>query len=271
MKPILIFLVCLLLSANHLQAQTNTHQTPFVLGHTDTISSAILGERRALNIYLPDGYVKDSTYPVIYLLDGSANEDFVHVVGIVQFLTMIEAMPKSIVVGIANVDRRRDFTFPSTIEKDRKLVPTAGGSAKFISFMEEELLPYIQHTYSTSANTTIIGQSLGGLVATEMLVERPSLFSTYLIVSPSLWWDNESLLIKAKNMSIPEGKNTRVYVAAGSEGKQMEDNAKRLYTTLKATGNEQIQSSFTFMPAENHLTILHNCVYKALTELNSKK
>ncbi|MDR3679113.1 MAG: alpha/beta hydrolase-fold protein [Flavipsychrobacter sp.] len=271
MKPILTLLVCLLLSANPLQAQIKAYQTPFILGHTDTISSAILGERRALNIYLPDGYVKDSSYPVIYLLDGSANEDFVHVVGIVQFLTMIEAMPKSIIVGIANVDRRRDFTFPSTVEKDRKLVPTGGGSSKFISFMEQELQPYIQHTYSASINTTIIGQSLGGLVATEMLIERPSLFSTYLIVSPSLWWDNESLLAKAKSLSIQPDKNIRVYIAVGNEGKQMEEDAKKLHTTLKATGNEQIRSSFTFMPDENHLTILHNCVYKALTELNSKK
>jgi hypothetical protein len=72
-----------------------------------------LEEDRILNIYLPEGYGEDSTrYPVIYLLDGSYNEDFLHICGLVQFLTMIEVMPKTIVVGIANVDRKRDFTFP---------------------------------------------------------------------------------------------------------------------------------------------------------------
>lgn len=43
---------------------------------------------------------------------------------------MIDAMPKSIVVGIANVDRKRDFTFPTTIKKDKEDFPTTGGSEK---------------------------------------------------------------------------------------------------------------------------------------------
>ncbi|MGO8056281.1 alpha/beta hydrolase-fold protein, partial [Rhizobium leguminosarum] len=63
------------------------------MGQIDKIQSIELSETRILNIYLPDGYSPDSstTYPVIYLLDGSANEDFIHIVGIVQFLNMIES------------------------------------------------------------------------------------------------------------------------------------------------------------------------------------
>ena len=43
-----------------------------------------LAEYRVLNIYLPEGYNKMDTvkYPVIYLLDDSANEDFIHIVGV---------------------------------------------------------------------------------------------------------------------------------------------------------------------------------------------
>ena len=94
--------------------------SPFILGRIDKIPSVVLGETRTLNIYLPEGYSQDSStvYPVIYLLDGSANEDFIHIVGVVQFLIMIERMPKSIVVGIANVDRRRDFTMPTSVDQD---------------------------------------------------------------------------------------------------------------------------------------------------------
>src|SRR5579872_720875 len=177
-------------------------RTVFTLGVVDKIQSVELGESRILNIYLPDGYFPDSstTYPVIYLLDGSDDEDFIHVVGIVQFLNMIEVMPESIVVGIANVDRRRDFTFPTMIEKDKKAYPTTGSSVRFISFIEKELQPYIQHKYKASDNRTIIGQSLGGLLATEILLKKPSLFDNYIIVSPSLWWNNESILIAAHGL-----------------------------------------------------------------------
>lgn len=99
---------------------------PFVLGVIEEIQSKELSENRTLNIYLPEGYKQDDTtkYPVIYLLDGSADEDFIHVVGLVQFnnFPWINRVPKSIVVGIANVDRKRDFSFPTTIEEDKKKI-----------------------------------------------------------------------------------------------------------------------------------------------------
>ena len=120
---------------------------PFVLGVIDEIQSAKLREKRILNIYLPEGYDKNDgvKYPVIYLLDGSADEDFIHVVGIVQFnnFSWINRVPKSIVVGIASVDRKRDFTYPTTIDADKKRYLTAGKSENFIAFIEQELQPFI--------------------------------------------------------------------------------------------------------------------------------
>jgi predicted alpha/beta superfamily hydrolase len=237
---------------------------PFKLGIVDKIQSAELQEVRVLNIYLPEGYSPDSSfsYPVIYLLDGSANEDFIHVVGVVQFLTMIESMPKSIVVGIANVDRRRDFTFPTNIEKDKKAYPTTGGSARFIAFLENELEPYIQKSFKTNNNKTIIGQSLGGLLATEILLKKPYLFHNYIIVSPSLWWDAESLLRSAPGLLQKQTPvNARVYVSVGTEGNQMEGDAKELLNLLRAA---KTHVDFQPLPDENHLTILHNSVYKGL-------
>lgn len=86
-------------------------------------------------------------------------------------------MPKSIVVGIATSNRRRDFTFPKTIEADKKTFPTAGHSDKFISFIETELQPFIETKYKTSQSKTIIGQSFRGLLETEILLKKPTLFT----------------------------------------------------------------------------------------------
>ena len=253
---------------------TGNTQTPFVLGTVEKIQSVVLGETRTLNIYLPDGYSANSntTYPVIYLLDGSANEDFIHIVGVVQFLTMIETMPKSIIVGIANIDRRRDFTFPTSIEKDKKDFPTTGGSAKFIDFVETELQPFIQKQYKTNDTTTIIGQSLGGLLAAELLLRKPWLFTNYLIVSPSFWWNNESLLNEAPGLleQQPIG-NHHVYIAVGNEGQIMENDAKRFAALLQTAGKKNLQIDWVVLPNENHLTILHNSVYKGLELLYPKK
>ncbi|MBB2146272.1 alpha/beta hydrolase [Pedobacter sp. LMG 31464] len=247
-------------------------QKPFQLGNIYKIHSKILNEDRVLNIYTPEGYHPDSAtkYPVIYLLDGSANEDFVHVVGLVQFLTMIEAMPKTIIVGIANIDRRRDFTYPTTIENDKKDYPTTGSSAKFIKFLGEELQPYIVSKFKTGGSKTIIGQSLGGLLATEILLKNSELFNNYIIVSPSLWWNNESLL-KNANAFINKEKliDTKVYIAVGEEGERMKDDAKQLAQLILQSEGATI--NLTFFEKEDHLTILHNGLYQTLVKMYTKK
>lgn len=132
------------------------------------------------------------------MLDGSLDEDFIHISGLVQFGSFywINLVPESIVVGISNVDRKRDFTYPSNNLIDKKELPTSGKSAVFISFIEKELQPLINDKYNTNNTKTLIGRSLGGLLATEILFEKPNLFNNYVIVSPSLWWDDELLLKK---------------------------------------------------------------------------
>jgi predicted alpha/beta superfamily hydrolase len=198
-----ILLFCLAFTAPSLFAQKGRPKAAdttrvFALGPIEEIYSRALSEKRTLNIYLPEGYKASDTtrYPVVYLLDGSADEDFIHVVGLYQFnaFPWIDRVPKSIVVGIANVDRRRDFTYPTTIATDKKRYPTTGGSAAFITFLQNELQPYIETRFRTDSSKTIIGQSLGGLLATEILLKKPDLFNRYIIISPSLWWDDGSLL-----------------------------------------------------------------------------
>lgn len=252
------------------QLEQTTTDKPFVLGVIAEIQSKELDEKRILNIYLPEGYNQNDTiqYPVIYLLDGSANEDFIHIVGLVQFYTFewVDLIPKSIVVGIANTDRIRDFTFPTTIEKYKKSNPTSGHSDKFISFIEEELQPYIEAKYNTNNSTTIIGQSLGGLLATEILLKEPSLFDTYIIISPSLWWNNGSLL----NQDFPSFKNKDIYIGVGKEGltptaipRVMEVDANILADKIKSIANKNVNVYFDYLPLENHATIMHQAVSNA--------
>jgi predicted alpha/beta superfamily hydrolase len=264
----LIFASPSLADADKIKKQNNSK--PFVLGWVDKIQSNLLSENRTLNIYLPDGYYKDTSlsYPVIYLLDGSSNEDFIHIVGVVQFLSMIQAIPKTIVVGIANVDRKHDFTFPTHIQKDKNDFPTAGGSAKFIEFVEKELQPFIQKKYRTNNSKTLIGQSLGGLFATEVLLNKAQLFNHYIIISPSLWWDNESLLSKAPQLFKRQpDTNVKVYISVGTENKNMQDEAKKLASILRQSGKRNLIIKFDRLPKESHITILHNSVYKALSSM----
>jgi predicted alpha/beta superfamily hydrolase len=256
---------------------------PFILGVTEEIQSVQLAEKRTVNIYLPEGYQESdtATYPVIYLLDGSANEDFIHVVGLVQFnnFSWINLLPKTIVVGIANIDRKRDFTFPTTIEADQKKYPSTGHSDKFIAFIEKELQPYIEKKYRTNSDKTIIGQSLGGLLATEILFKKPFLFNKYIIISPSLWWDNGSLL-KQDSLILPDksGRETAVYIGVGKEGLApsevphvMEVDANLLADKIRNSGNKRVKVFFDYLPQEDHATITHQAVFNAFRLLWNKQ
>lgn len=271
MKRIPILLIPLLLLLVQLQAQK---AAPLSIGETHTFRSEILRENRTVNIYLPKGYdpAVNKHYPVIYLLDGAMDEDFLHIAGLTQFLTMIDTLPPSILVGIANVDRKRDFTYPSTVKELKQKYPTTGGAANFIAFLSQELQPFVKKHYKVNDSTTLIGQSLGGLLATSILLKQPDMFMNYVIISPSLWWDEGSLLTMAPFLiSTRKDIHAHVFIAVGDEGEQMQDDATRLATVLQDARQKGLYTNFLYMPKETHLTILHNSVYKALQILNIKR
>src|ERR1700753_3542114 len=62
--------------------------TPLVIGESFTINSAILSEPRHINVFAPTEYGRkfDGPLPVLYVLDGGMDEDFLHIAGLVQIL-----------------------------------------------------------------------------------------------------------------------------------------------------------------------------------------
>lgn len=272
MKNLLITLILIFVFQITFSQIARNKDSSITIGSVIHLESTFLNENREINIYLPDSYnANDSvTYPVIYLLDGALNEDFFHVTGLIHFMSLYEVIPETIVIGIANKDRKRDFTYPTTIQKDKIDYPTTGGSDNFINFIEKELIPNIDSVYKTNDSRTIIGQSLGGLLCTEILFKNPYLFTNYFIVSPSLWWDNGSLLNQTPMFNNALKKNKiSVLISVGDEGEIMVNKAKELSEILKKPMAVDLQSSYHFFPKENHATILHIALYESFKLLYS--
>lgn len=165
-----------------------------VIGKIDTIHSAILQEDRAVWIYVPESAgFPGKTYPVVYLLDGDAH--FYSVMGLIQQLSTVNGntvCPEMIIVGIPNTDRMRDLT-PTLVKEamgDTLINEITGGMGEFTSFIEKELMPYIESHYPVSPYKMYIGHSLGGLAVIHTLLTRPELFNAWLAIDPSLWWDD---------------------------------------------------------------------------------
>jgi predicted alpha/beta superfamily hydrolase len=261
-----ILVLCLICSCG-LLAQSKPEiigKSKFTIGETIEFHSIILDENRKLNIYLPSSYEEATkkNYPVIYLLDGSASEDFIHLAGLVQFgsFPWINQLPESILVGIENVDRKHDFTYPTKNIQDQKDFPTSGGSASFIQFIGSEVQALIEKNYRTNSDKTIIGQSFGGLLVSEILLKNPNLFDNYIIISPSLWWDDESLL---ETTALTSSLSKSIYIGVGKEGEIMERVSKDLFDKLNNKKPINYSIHFNYFEQLSHGDTLHLAVYDA--------
>lgn len=273
--PVLFSLSIFKLSA---QLET-TSKTPVHLGSEIQFYSQLLKDSCKINVYLPTTYNNSDTtrYPVVYLLDGAITEDFIHIVGIYHFYSFewINYLKSPIIVGIVSTDRRKNYTFKTRIQTDSIRFPTSGRSDQFTGYIEQELQPYIDKTYKTNGEKTLIGQSLGGLLAANVLITKPWLFSKYLIISPSIWWDNGSLLQKNISAIKTLQNKTKVYIGVGKEGlspsitpRWMEKDAKLLYQKISGAGNKYLSVYFDYLPQENHATILHQAVINGIKIFN---
>jgi predicted alpha/beta superfamily hydrolase len=202
MKQFLLVWLCTL--AALAQAQTIKHRD-IVIGRVDSLTSTVLQEKRKVWVYVPAG-ANDLTYaqqryPVLYLLDG--DEHFPSVMGLVQQLSSVGTntlCPQMIVVGIPNTNRTRDLT-PTHVASAPGLpaeaVQASGGGENFTTFLERELIPYIDAHYPTTPHRTLVGHSFGGLLVMNTLLHHPSLFENYVALDPSMQWDEQKLLREA--------------------------------------------------------------------------
>jgi uncharacterized protein len=77
-----------------------------------TIDSKLVGETRNINIWTPPEYKNSAnSLPVMYMADGGIlEEDFPHIANTLAEQIAAKKIPPMILVGIANTERRRDFS-----------------------------------------------------------------------------------------------------------------------------------------------------------------
>lgn len=231
---------------------------PSVLYTTITLHSKILNEDRQISIYVP----VDTSYrkfPVMYLLDGEDKMDLV--AGQMKYIDgegPTQMMLPTIVVGIHNTDRSRDLT-PTHVDESVSHMPgNTGGTDKFLQFINEELKPYIEKKYPTAPFTTFSGHSLGGLTVMYCMFKHPEMFTNYLAISPSLFWDNRLLVRLAKevlktNIDLHDKK---LFFSDANEGASFDFHPS--IVAVKAALDKYKPAGFTYeykaYPNENHNT-----------------
>ncbi len=239
---------------------------PVVIARSYTLESRVLKETRRINVWLPPGYTQgQARLPVLYLLDGGEQEDFQHITGIAQLASLNHAMREMMVVGIENTDRRRDLTSPSSDPEDKKVAPTSGGSAAFREFLTRELKPWVESHYRTNGESTVIGESLAGLFIVETFLLQPKLFDRYIAVSPSLWWDQQSLAkASATRLQAHPAGPRALYLSIANEGSTMQEGVDTLVAALKAHAPAGLTWHYEPLHGEQHSTVYHPAAFQAL-------
>lgn len=149
------------------------------MGFTASIYSEVLNESRELMIKLPKSYAEsDQAYPVLYRLDGGLDL-YSETLGAVNRLCyMDEQMPEMIVVMIKNTKRNRDMMPTNT-----GFFKAEPGAENFKSFIEKELVPYINATYRTSNEKLLCGQSLSAIFTLYCFLTSPNSFDSFVACS----------------------------------------------------------------------------------------
>lgn len=198
--------------------------------------STVNGRDYRIQIALPLTKPPAGGFPVIYVTDGDGY------FGTWAFAARLRAMSQelepAVVVGIGYPEAEQDLDVamqrrvnelvPTIDPERRKEVAALPASAAALYAGADDLLQVI-HTEVASkvasvvpinrTRSTLFGHSLGGLFALHALFTHPEYFQTYLVLSPSIWWDGRAVLggRAAFLKRVEKGEVApRIYFAVGS-------------------------------------------------------
>jgi len=231
---------------------------------TFRLASTVLGEERVINVHLPPAYAErpEQAFPILYMPDGGIGEDFPHIVNTLAALEAAGEVVPLIVVGIENTQRRRDMTGPTEVAKDREIAPVVGGSAAFRTFIRDELMPEVGRRYRGNGETGIVGESAAGLFIMETLFMEPTLFDTYIALSPSLWW-NDHALVRGAAESLKAGvlPDVTLFLSSADET-DITPHTDELAGILEAEAPAGL--IWTYLPRRD---LRHDTIYRAVSGL----
>lgn len=254
-------------------------------------TSAINGETYRLMIATPFEYDEKRIYPVLYLLDGN-----------MYFNTAVDTLTRqslrvtapvaspAVIVGIGYPTEKPDEVIArrvldlttATTQREIDAGRRAGGGAAFLRVLEEEIKPFVSAKYRVDrAQQILFAHSIAGNLALRVLFKSPTSFSTYVLSSPSIFFDNRKVLEdEAAFVTQAAAGRIRVRVLitsaadeqyrgpdpklrAAADENRLVDNASELADRLSRL-RSQIEVVRTIFPGEVHVTVSQAALSRAM-------
>ena len=277
---------------------------PTSLGYTredHVINSEVTGENYRLFVSLPHAYSSqnEEVFPVIYVLDINS-EDALQLGYYHSVFSQLPNVPEFILVGVGfapddeHIGLRTAHFSPSNIKdqdstsiantiasiekgtNQRPITPEmqskwrTGRANEFSSVLKDELLPFIENQYRSTEAEGIFAASLAGLFITWELFLHPELFYSWVITSPSLWWnDFEIFEDTAETQSKLSTYDGRIYLAVGGlEDQDMLESFERFRSLLQLSNAKNVLTEV--IENEDHISVIPVSYVKGIQYIFSR-
>ncbi len=242
------------------------------------IHSDITGNDFLIYVQLPLSYKTNAekNYPVWYNTD--ANRAFPLAGNAITLLSYPSGeIPEMIIIGIGYLIkgmeewaalRVRDLTPTSDPETDKywtdlitemtkrkDIAVQSGGASKFLEFIVQELIPYVESHYRVQKdNRTLGGYSFGGLFTLYALFHHPESFNNYFAGSPSLHYNQDVIFsYEAEFAEMHQDLKAQVFLTAGElEGEFMINQVSKMTENLLSRGYPNLKVNMHIFEGEDH-------------------
>ena len=220
-----------------------------------TVAMPRLGVDRTVRVYLPRGYTncEGCRYPVVYFMDGQnvfdAATSYAGEWGADETLDDLLAMHDLAVIAVAVDHGDAERVQELSVWENPQHAPAKGEA--FLADLVGAVKPAIDARYRTrpnAASTTIIGSSMGALMAHAALLRHPEAFGAAILLSPSYWF---SPMVEAETAAMPLQPGQRVYLyAGGAESETMVPKARAMFRALRVV--RDVDKVFVEIPEGQH-------------------
>ncbi|MYZ45819.1 alpha/beta hydrolase [Schauerella aestuarii] len=229
-------------------------------------------------------------HPVLYVLDGNATFASFHEARRMQS----KLYGKAIIVAVGYPTdepldfkrRSHDFSPQPAASQHAKPAssgshtrPLLGGDGAFTAFLRDVLMPEIARRHPVDpAQQSVFGHSFGGMYALHVLFTAPSLFTHYVAVSPSLWWQDRYLIAEEQHFTaqVKDGtfkpvRHSVLVLAGGAETPQTLQDAQAQAVRLQALSGFGLRTHYAALPDETHISVPTAAIAMVLRQVFSAR
>jgi uncharacterized protein len=226
-------------------------------------------------------------FPVLFITDGNLFFDAAK--SIAHSLQSIGKVKRFILVGIGYpgdnpfagaVLRARDLTshwYPTiaNIPRTSAIEGVAGfehgkshwhGASQFLTFLRDELMPFVARTYPTSnGDYDYFGHSGGGGLGLHALFSQPALFTRYVISSPSISYEGDDFGIREALRFLQSRRplKAKVFMSVGDQEEdelhlekwQLVSSFCRLTEVLRRSALPGLELETEIVKGETHMSV----------------